>query len=123
MAKTKLDFDELARGRGAERRGQVKTGAGHFAAAQLAAELAQRLRAPAHGGRPTDPTWTERRIVPLRHRTLERLNADADVLSVEPMQLAALLIEKGLDSIEQELALGRPARGIGAKAPARKPTS
>src|SRR5690349_10586507 len=66
MAKAKLDFDKLARGLGAERRGQVKTGSGYVAAAQLAAELAQRLRVPAHGGRPTDPTWTERRIVPLR---------------------------------------------------------
>jgi len=97
MAKPKLDFDELARGLGAERRGQIKASPGYFGAAQLATELAHRLRVPANGGRPTDPTWTERRIVPLRRSTLERLNADADRLGIEPMQLAAVLIEKGLD--------------------------
>lgn len=119
MTKIKLDFDQLARGLGAERRGQVKAGSGHFAAAQLAAELAQRLHAPAHGGRPTDPTWTERRIVPLRHRTLERLNADANLLCVEPMQLAALLIEKGLDSLDLE----HPAQDLDAKTPAGRTKS
>ncbi len=118
MGKTKLDFDNLAHGLGAERRGKMKAGSGHFAAAQLAAELARRLRTPIHGGRPTDPTWTKRRIVPLRERTLERLNADADLLCVEPMQLAALLIEKGLDSVERELALERSARGPSGGAPA-----
>jgi hypothetical protein len=108
MAKSKLDFDELARGLGAERRGQVKTGSGYFGATQLAAELAHRLRVPANGGRPTDPTWTERRIVPLRPVTLERLNADAERLNIEPMQLAALLIEKGLDSVEKSLSQCTP---------------
>jgi hypothetical protein len=107
MAKSKLDFDELARGLGAERRGQVKAGPGYFGAAQLATELARRLRVPANGGRPTDPTWTERRIVPLRRSTLERLNADADRLGIKPMQLAALLIEKGLDSVIRKTPSGR----------------
>jgi len=102
MAKTKLDFDKLAQGLGAQRRGRVEAGAGYFAAAQFAAELALRLRVPANGGRPTDPTWTERRIVPLRQLTLQRLNADAGRLRVEPMQLAALLIEKGLERLEEE---------------------
>lgn len=106
MAKSKLDFDELARGLGAERRGQVKASSGYFGATQLAAELAHRLRVPAGGGRPTDPTWTERRIVPLRRGTLERLNTDAARLGIEPMQLAALLIEKGLDSVEQSRSRG-----------------
>ena len=103
MAKPKqLDFDKLAGGLGAERRGQVESSAGYFGAAQLATELAHRLRVPANGGRPTDPTWTERRIVPLRRGTLERLNAGADRLGIEPMQLASLLIEKGLDIVESE---------------------
>jgi len=110
MAKPKLDFDELARGLGAERRGQVKASPGYFGAAQLATELAHRLRVPANGGRPTDPTWTERRIVPLRRSTLERLNADAGRLGIEPMQLAALLIEKGLDSVEQTSSGQAPMR-------------
>jgi hypothetical protein len=109
MAKPKLDFDKLARGLGAERQDQVKTSPGYFGAAQLAMELAHRFRVPANGGRPTDPTWTERRIVPLRPGTLERLNADADRLGIEPMQLAALLIEKGLDSVVQNPSRRTPA--------------
>jgi hypothetical protein len=56
MAKAKLDFDALARGLGAERRGQVKASPGYFGATQLATELAHRPRVPANGGRPTDPT-------------------------------------------------------------------
>jgi hypothetical protein len=108
MARPKLDFDELARGLGAERRGRVKTSPGLFGAAQLATELAHRLRVPASGGRPTDPAWTVRRIVPLRRATLERLNADADRLGIEPMQLAALLIEKGLDSVKQSSSRRTP---------------
>src|SRR5215831_10656326 len=120
MAKAKLDLDKLARGLGAERRGRVEAGAGHFGAAQLAAELAHRLRVPASGGRPTDPSWTERRVVPLRQHTLERLHADADLLSIEPMQLAALLIEKGLDSVEQDLLPPRTRKGSGARVRAER---
>jgi hypothetical protein len=125
MARSKLDLDKLARGLGADRRGRVKAGAGYFGAAQLAAELAQRLRVPPKGGRPTDPTWTERRIVPLHQRTLERLNADADLLCIEPMQLAALLIEKGLDSVEQDLLPARAGKASGtrARAPRRSPAT
>jgi hypothetical protein len=100
MAKPKLDLDDLAHSLGAVRQGEIKTSPGYLGAAQLATELAHRLRVPVSGGRPTDPTWTERRIVPLRRSTLERLNAHADRLGTEPMQLAALLIEKGLDSVE-----------------------
>lgn len=119
MAKPKLDFDKLAQGLGAERRGRVKANPGYFGATQLATELAHRLRVPASGGRPTDPSWTERRIVPLRPVTLERLNADANRLGVEPMQLAALLIEKGLDSIEQIPSRRRPG-GLPSEAPSAR---
>jgi hypothetical protein len=122
MPKTKLDLNELARGLGAERRGRVVAGAGYFAAAQLAADIAQRLRVPPHGGRATDPGWTERRAVPLSRQTLDHLAAWADRLGVEPMQLAALLIEKGLDTAGEDLRLstGRPRQGADAgRAPSR----
>lgn len=52
--KTQLDMDKIAAALGAERRGKV---------------------VPAGGGRATDPRWTERRLVPLGPRTLERLEA------------------------------------------------
>jgi len=42
---------------------------------QLRADIEGRFRVPAGGGRPTDPRWTERRLLPLAPRTLERLEA------------------------------------------------
>jgi hypothetical protein len=116
MAKPRLDFDQLAQGLGAERRGKVKAKSGYFGASQLAAELARRLRVPVTGGRPTDPTWTERRVVPLRRSTLERLNADADRLGIKPMHLAALLIEQGLETADA----GRSRRTQPSRAPRRE---
>ena len=44
--KEELDLDRIAQGLGAERVGKVKASAGHLGAAQLAAEVARRFRAP-----------------------------------------------------------------------------
>src|SRR5712691_6375472 len=71
--KRKLDMDRIAEGLGAERRGKVSATGGYFGAMQLLADVEARFRVPAGGGRPTDPRWTERRLVPLAPRTLERL--------------------------------------------------
>ena len=97
--KTQLDMNKIARGLRGERRGKVASAGGYFGAMQLAADIGARLRVPAGGGRPTDPRWTERRLVPLAPRTIERLEAitakvrTRDGVHVEPMQLAALLLE------------------------------
>lgn len=56
MAKPKLDFDELARGLGAERQGQVKASPGYIGASQLATELAHRLRNLAEKRQPEPDT-------------------------------------------------------------------
>jgi hypothetical protein len=98
--KTQLDMDKIAEGLGAERKGKVFATGGYFGALQLLADIEARFRVPAGGGRPTDPRWTERRLVPLAPRTLERLEAittkvrERSGVNVEPMQLAALLLEK-----------------------------
>ena len=63
-----LDMNKIAEGLGAEREGKVSATAGDFGALQLLAEVQDRLRAPASGGRSTDPAWTERRLVPLTPR-------------------------------------------------------
>ena len=75
---------------------------------QLRAEIDARFRVPTGGGRATDPQWTERRLVALR--TLKRLEAltakvrRQEGINVEPMQLAALLLEKTTERLsEQEL--------------------
>ena len=108
--KTRLDMDKIAKGLGAERRGKVSTTAGYFGALQLLAEIEARFRVPGGGGRPTDPRWSERRLVPLAPRTLERLEKitakvrEHGGVSVEPMQLAALLLEKMAEKLSEDEA-------------------
>lgn len=107
--KTQLDMDKIARGLGADRRGKVTAGGGYFGAMQLMAEIQARFRVPSGGGRPTDPAWTERRLLPLAPRTLKKLEQiSAKVrehgMNVEPMQLAALLIEKTTEQLSEKEA-------------------
>jgi hypothetical protein len=98
--KTQLDMDKIARGLGAERRGKITVSGGYFGAIQLLADIAARFRVPSGGGRRTDARWTERRLVPLAPQTLKRLEQIAAKVrehggvNVEPMQLAALLLEE-----------------------------
>jgi hypothetical protein len=105
--KPHLDMDKIARGLCAERMGKVSAGGGYFGAMQLLADIATRLRVPVGGGRATDPDWTERRLVPLAPRTLKRLEAITENVralsgvSVEPMQLAALLLEKTTEQLSE----------------------
>jgi len=116
--KARPDMDKIAKGLGGERRGRVEARAGYFGAVQLLADLETRLRAPAGGGRPTNPQWTERRLLPLAPATLRRLEELADKIrtdrgiSIEPMQLAALLLEKAAERIGADEAenLVRPVR-------------
>ncbi|NJL27288.1 MAG: hypothetical protein HC897_05035 [Thermoanaerobaculia bacterium] len=70
---------------------------------QLRAELGRRLRSS--GGRPTDPAWSVRRLIPFKEdlwRELEQLAARCRLggQSVSPSQLAALLIERGLRDLK-----------------------
>ena len=105
--KTQLDMDKIARGLGAQRRGKASVAGGYFGAMQLLADIDNRFRVPARGGRPTDPRWTERRLLPLTPRTLQRLEAitakvrEQNGVNVEPMQLAALLIEKTAERLSE----------------------
>lgn len=108
--KARLDMRKIARGLGAKRRGRVSAAGGFFGATQLLADVEARFRTPAGGGRPTDPQWTERRLVPLAPRTLERLEAitakvrERGDVNLEPMQLAALLLEKTTDQLSGDEA-------------------
>src|SRR2546425_6106752 len=105
--KRKLDMDRIAEGLGAERRGKVSATGGYFGAMQLLADVEAKFRVPAGGGRPTDPRWTERRLVPLALKTLERLeDITAWVrkhggINLEPMQLAALILEKTTSQLSE----------------------
>jgi hypothetical protein len=83
-------------------RGKASATGGYFGALQLLADLEARLRVPGGtgGGRPTDPRWTERRLVPLAPETLDRLEKlTARIrkhgnVNLSPMQLAGLLLER-----------------------------
>lgn len=108
--KSQLDMERIAKGLGAQRKGKVVAAAGYCGALQLAAEVAARFRVPAGGGRATDPGWTERRLVPLAPQTLTRLEELAATIrkqshvSIEPMQLAGLLLEKSAAQVSEEEA-------------------
>jgi hypothetical protein len=105
--KTRLDMNKFARGLRAERKGKA-AGGGYFGAMHLLADIETRFRVPVGGGRATDPDWTERRLVPLAPRTLKRLEAITEGVrtrsgvSVEPMQLAALLLEKTTEQLNED---------------------
>jgi hypothetical protein len=106
--KPQLDMNKIARGLRAEREGKVSAGGGFFGAMQLLGDIETRFRVPVGGGRATDPDWTERRLVPLAPQTLKRLEAITERIktrsgvSVEPMQLAGLLLEKTTEQLNEE---------------------
>lgn len=115
--KPRLNMDKIAKGLGGERRGSVTASGGHFGALNLAADIAARFRVPQTGGRSTDPSWTERRQLPLRRETLDRLEKLATTIrdhgggEVHPMQIAALLLEKVAENATEEEILGLVAEG------------
>src|SRR5262245_4398429 len=104
--KKQLDMNKILKALGAERLGQVSATGGYFGALQLLADVTARFRVPAGGGRPTDPRWTERRLLPLAPETLQRLEKitarirEHGGVNVEPMQLAALLLEKTTERLK-----------------------
>lgn len=91
-----LNMEHIAKALGAERRGKVAARGGYFGALQLAADVATRFRVPAGGGRPTDPAWSEQRLVRLSPQTLQRLEQLAEQAHASPMQVAALLLERAV---------------------------
>ena len=108
--KSRLDMDKIAKGLGAQRRGKVLAESGYFGSLQLLADIKERFRVPAGGGRPTDRYWAERRLIPLAHRTLRHLERLAAKIrqhgnvTLEPMQLAAILVEKSAETLNEKEA-------------------
>ena len=102
-----LDMERIAKELGAERRGKVSPRGGYFGALQLAAEVAARFRVPEGGGRATDPSWSEQRLVRLSPKTLEQLEQLAEQAHASPMQVAALLLERAVQAVVNQEQLGR----------------
>jgi len=92
-------MERIAKALGAERRGKVSARGGYIGALQLAAEIAARFRVPEGGGRATDPSWSEQRLVRLSPKTLEQLEKLAEQSHASPMQVAALLLEGAVQGV------------------------
>jgi hypothetical protein len=95
---TPLDIDRIAKDLGAERCGKVVSRGGHFGAVQLAAEVAARFRVPDGGGRSTDQSWNEQRLIRLSTTTLGQLEQLAKKTHASPMQVAALLLKQAVQT-------------------------
>jgi hypothetical protein len=103
-------IEEVQRALGADAPRPMRAAShGPFGALQLAAELRERLQpgAGARPGRPTDPDWAVRRLVGFRPETWRRLAEIAAEVStperrVSPGQVAALLIETGIEQWEAD---------------------
>jgi hypothetical protein len=107
---TTLDMERIAKELGAERRGKVSPRGGYFGALQLAAEVSARFRVPEGGGRATDPSWSEQRLVRLSPKTLEQLEQLAEQAQASPMQVAALLLERAVQTAMSQEHAGRTKR-------------
>jgi hypothetical protein len=102
-----LDIERIAKELGAQRRGKVSSRGGYFGALQLAAEVMARFRVPEGGGRATDPTWSEQRLVRLSAKTLRQLEKLAEQTHASPMQVAALLLERAVETVVSHEPAGR----------------
>lgn len=106
--KPHLDMDKIAKGLGAERKGPVAAKGGYFGAMQLAAEVQARFRHPAKGGRATDPSWTEQRLVRFAPDTLKHLEAIAKGVQrrvhhkVGTLQVAAVVLEHAAKEVSEK---------------------
>ena len=117
MKAKKLDQGRLPANLGSTIRGRVAARGGYFGALQLAESVRRRFRPPAGGGRARDRRWTMKRLIPVRPETLARLEKLADAVSdlvdyrVEPLQVAALLIERDLEQGSEEELVQAAASG------------
>ena len=104
--RTNLDMERIAKELGAERRGKISARGGYFGALQLAAEVRARFRVPEGGGRATDPSWSEQRLVRLSPKTLKHLEHLAKEAHASPMQVAALLLEQAVQTVVSQDNVG-----------------
>jgi DNA-binding transcriptional MerR regulator len=101
------DKDRLAEALGAARVVDLKSGpvAGPLDMLALRDQFSARLRSS--GGRPTDPSWNVTRQVPFKGDTWTRLqdlasDVGASGRRVGPAQVAAVIIENGLQELEEQ---------------------
>ena len=92
-------IDHIGKALGATRQLTLKTkAAGPLHLLQLREEIDARLSS--RGGRPSDPEWDLRRVIPLKKSSWDFLRETSEKLRVNPGQLAAILLERGIDSFK-----------------------
>ena len=93
-------MDRVGRALGATRQLPLKTRAsGPLEWVQLREEIDARLRS--RGGRPSDPEWNLRRVIPLKKVSWDFLQETSGKLRVNPGHLAAMLLERGIESFKR----------------------
>ena len=106
MKRTRINQARLAKNLGSDAGGRVEAKSGYIGALTLAEDVRRRFTSPAGGGRARDRRWTAKRLMPVRPETLARLETLAKEVShivehrVEPLQVAALLVERDLDALD-----------------------
>ena len=86
-------IDRVGKALGATRQMSLKTRAsGPLELIQLREEIAARLSS--RGGRPSDPKWNLRRVIPLKEESWTFLRQQSGKLRVTPGHLAAILLER-----------------------------
>ena len=89
-------MDRIGKILGATRQFSLKTKvAGPLELVQLRGEIDARLRS--RGGRPSDPEWDLRRVIPLKKSSWNYLREASGKLRVNPGHLAAIILEHGID--------------------------
>ena len=118
MKRRAREHPKRARKLGSQPRGRVPTRSSYFGTLELAGEVRRPFKSPAGGGRATDPGWTAKRLIPMRPRTLALLEEVAKDVSrsvrgrVEPLQLAALIIEWHLAASGRSQEAREALRGL-----------
>src|SRR3982751_432009 len=106
MPREKISHAQLAKNLRSRIAGRVRPRAGYFGALQVAEDVRRRFKPAVGGGRGRDPEWTLKRLMPVRPETLARLQALAAEVGeivefrVDPLQVAALLVERDLDRLD-----------------------
>ena len=93
-------IDRVGKALGATKQFSVKTHAsGPLAWVQLREEIDARLSS--RGGRPSDPEWNLRRVIPFKQSSWDFLQQTSGKLRVNPGHLAAMLLERGIESFKR----------------------
>ncbi len=93
-------MDRIGKALGAMRQLSLKTRpSGPLEWIQLREEIDARLSS--QGGRPSDPEWKLRRVIPLKKASWDFLRETSGKLRVNPGHLAAILLERGIDSFKR----------------------